>query len=380
MAAFKGDIDMLDIVAAAPEDGVRPVPAPVPAPETIRYRPEFSGSTREYFGIWIVNVLLTILTLGIYSAWAKVRTERYFYANTRIDGSSFEYLADPIRILKGRLVAYAVVAALVVTSQAMPVLYLLLLMALWACMPLLVCLAVRFRARYSAWRGLRFGFDRTVGSAYGPFLGWVLLSALTIGVLSPIAKRKQHAWLAGGHRFGTSRFGYHGSDDAYFRPWLIALGLGALVFIVTAVAFAIAIGVLLATDGGGEPDMATMQIAMLGPVALFYLGLFAVLTFLRTRQVNLLWNNSTLQGVRFTSTLRVRDVCRLYAGNLVAILCTLGLATPWAMIRLARYRSQHLLLECEGGLGDFTAAAGGERGATGAEMVDALDLGLDIGL
>lgn len=367
---------MLDTVVAAPGEGA----AAAPARGTTQYRPEFSGTTGEYFGIWIVNVVLTILTLGIYSAWAKVRTERYFYANTRIDGSSFEYLADPIRILKGRLVAYAVVAALVLSSQALPVLYFLLILALWACTPLIVCLAVRFRARYSAWRGVRFGFDGSVGSAYGPFLGWVLLSAVSFGVLSPIAKRKQHEWLATHHRFGGTRFLYRGQDGDYFRPWLVAVGMGAVVVVVTMVGFGVVIGALVAGANGGEPDEAAIQLAMIPPLALFYLGLFAVMTYLRTRQVNLLWNNSTLAGVRFVSTLRVRDVAWLYFSNLVAILCTLGLATPWAMIRLAHYRAAHLRLDSEAGLAGFGAAQGSERGATGAEMVDALDMGLDIGL
>ncbi|MGY1457166.1 MULTISPECIES: YjgN family protein [unclassified Luteimonas] len=366
---------MLEIIPTAPEDGAETTHLP----ETVCHRPQFSGTAGEYFGIWIVNVVLTILTLGIYSAWAKVRTERYFYANTRIDGSSFEYLADPIRILKGRLVAYAVVAALVVSSQSMPVLYMVLILLLWLCAPLIVCLAVRFRARYSAWRGVRFGFDATVGSAYGPFLGWVVLAGVTLGVLSPIAKRKQHAWLARGHRFGSARFAYDGRDESYYRPWLVAVGLGFVLAVVVAVVFGVVFAGLGAEEGS-EPDVAAVQAAVMIPMAVFYLGLFGLLTYLRTRQVNLLWNHSTLSGVRFTSTLRVRDVAWLYFSNLVAILCTLGLATPWAMIRLARYRADHLMLESDGGLAAFSAAVGGERGAVGAEMVDALDMGLDIGL
>jgi uncharacterized membrane protein YjgN (DUF898 family) len=79
------------------------------------YSFEFTGTGREYFGIWIVNILLTIVTLGIYSAWAKVRSNRYFSGNTRVVGQSFTYLADPVRILKGRLVA---VVALVVYFAA----------------------------------------------------------------------------------------------------------------------------------------------------------------------------------------------------------------------------------------------------------------------
>ena len=69
-----------------------------------KYQFEFSGSGSEYFKIWIVNILLTIVTLYIYSAWAKVRKNRYFYGNTSIDGSAFEYHAKGIQLLPGRLI------------------------------------------------------------------------------------------------------------------------------------------------------------------------------------------------------------------------------------------------------------------------------------
>lgn len=69
---------------------------------------EFSGSGGEYFRIWIVNLILTVLTLGIYSAWAKVRRNRYFYGHTRRGVAAFEYLAERIAILKGRLLALGV--------------------------------------------------------------------------------------------------------------------------------------------------------------------------------------------------------------------------------------------------------------------------------
>ncbi|MGI9420607.1 MAG: DUF898 family protein, partial [Geminicoccaceae bacterium] len=59
----------------------------------------FTGRAGEYFGIWIVNLLLSIVTLGIYSAWAKVRTRRYFYGNTKLADSTFDYLASPVQIL-----------------------------------------------------------------------------------------------------------------------------------------------------------------------------------------------------------------------------------------------------------------------------------------
>jgi len=91
-------------------------PPPPPAWQTVaqhiepartEHRFEFTGDAREYFRIWVVNLALSIVTLGIFSAWAKVRSERYFYGNTRVAGEPFEYLAKPWPILKGRLIAVA---------------------------------------------------------------------------------------------------------------------------------------------------------------------------------------------------------------------------------------------------------------------------------
>ncbi|NZA25193.1 DUF898 domain-containing protein [Luteimonas sp. SJ-92] len=373
---------MLDQTTPPPSDGGEAATAPAPAPEDVRYRPRFDGRAGEYFGIWIVNLLLSILTLGIYSAWAKVRTERYFYGNTSIAGSAFEYLADPIRILKGRLVAYAVVIALGLSSQFMPVLYFVLLLAVFACMPLIVFMATRFRARYSAWRGLRFHFAHTGGQAYGPFMGWPVLSGLTLSLLYPLMKRRQHEYIVSGHRFGRSAFHFASDAGPYYVPYVIALvaAVGGGCLLVLAVGAIIALSG--ATSGGaaaGEPPAAA-AVAATSLLLLAYLGMFAVMVYLRVRYTNLLWNSTRLGGHRFESTLSARRVMWLYATNLVAVLCTLGLATPWAMIRLARYRAACFAVVVSDGIEDFLADVDTERGATGAELSDALDFGVELGI
>lgn len=343
-----------------------------------RHEPVFSGRAGEYFGIWIVNVLLSILTLGIYSAWAKVRTERYFYGNTRIAGSPFEYLADPVRILVGRLIAYAVVAVLVLTSHFMPLLYFVVLLAIFALMPVIVFLALRFRARYSAWRGLRFAFTGTAGQAYGPFMGWTILSWITLTLLYPIMRQRRHAYIVDGHRFGGRRFSFHGGIEAYYPPYLIVLasGIGAFVVLVVAMVASMA---LLAQGSGKVMDQVGpfIVVALLIP---FYALMFVFAVFLHVRYTNLMWNNTRLQGQRFESTLRFRDVLWLYFSNLVAVLFTLGLATPWAMIRLARYRASRFAVLADDDLDAFVAEIETNRSAAGAELVDALDIGVDLGL
>ena len=96
---------------------------------------EFHGSGSEYFKIWIVNTALSILTLGVYSAWAKVRTRRYFYGNTRIEATAFEYLANPTAILKGRAIAGIALIAFGVSSQFFPFVALILGLALFFVTP-----------------------------------------------------------------------------------------------------------------------------------------------------------------------------------------------------------------------------------------------------
>ena len=78
---------------------------PEVAPHMHRFR--FTGDASEYFGIWIVNLFLSIVTLGIYSPWAKVRKKRYFYGHTWVADSNFEYHGNPIAILEGSFTAAA---------------------------------------------------------------------------------------------------------------------------------------------------------------------------------------------------------------------------------------------------------------------------------
>jgi uncharacterized membrane protein YjgN (DUF898 family) len=83
---------------------VAPVGQPVSVPLV------FKGSVAEYFRVWIVNTCLTLLTFGVFSAWAKVRKKRYLYAHTELSGVPFRYLAAPIPILKGRILGALLLA------------------------------------------------------------------------------------------------------------------------------------------------------------------------------------------------------------------------------------------------------------------------------
>lgn len=142
----------------------------------------FTGSGKEYFKIWIVNLALTILTLGVYSAWATVRSKRYFYGNTWLDGANFEYHATPQQLLFGRLLALFLLGVYLLLSQFNPLANLLLIGVLSLAIPWVMWRSLQFRARMSSYRNVRFGFSGSLAKAY-LIPAIPLLITLVIGVL-----------------------------------------------------------------------------------------------------------------------------------------------------------------------------------------------------
>lgn len=144
---------------------------------------EFKGTGKEYFGIWIVNILLTIVTLGIFSAWAKVRNKQYFYGNTYLEGSSFEYTALPMQILKGRIIAVVFFVAYNLASNYLPTLGIVLGLILFILAPWVIMKSLAFNARYSQYRNIRFGFHQDLKESAKVFVLIPLLAFLPIVIL-----------------------------------------------------------------------------------------------------------------------------------------------------------------------------------------------------
>src|ERR1700733_10021334 len=139
------------------------------SPAVTGYPPQpvrFSGTGGDYFGIWIVNLLLTIITLGIYSAWAKVRRLQYFYRHSELAGSSFDFHGSPIRILVGRVIALAMFIAYNFSVRLHSLSTIVTLVVLAAVMPWLLRNSFRFRLYNTSWRGARFYFRGGPAGAY----------------------------------------------------------------------------------------------------------------------------------------------------------------------------------------------------------------------
>jgi uncharacterized membrane protein YjgN (DUF898 family) len=338
-------------------------------PGQIEHRFEFSGDAREYFRIWIVNLALTIVTFGIWSAWAKVRTERYFYANTRVAATPFEYLARPLPILKGRLIAFTLLTSYILASRFSIKLQLALLVMIGLLSPWLIVRTLMFRARYSSWRGLNFRFVPDYGGAYKYFLLIYLLFPLTLGFIFPYVKWRQKKFLIEHHRFGRRDFDFSATASEFYVIYFIAIGM------VIALWIAFAAILPMITSGIQHGSGMTGLYAML---AVAYAGYFVIFVYLASRVLNLSYNHTAMSGFALRSTVRARDLMRLYFFNTLGILLSLGMLIPWAMIRMARYRASRLVLLASDDLDTLEAEAQGEVSAVGAEIDHAFDM--DIGL
>ncbi|MEW5967113.1 MAG: YjgN family protein [Pseudomonadota bacterium] len=344
---------------------------------TKHYPMQFTGTGGEYFVIWIVNIALTLVTLGIYSAWAKVRTLRWFYGHTLLDNQAFTYLATPIQILKGRLIALAALVAYYATSVFAPMLAMLLLLALFIAMPWIVVSSLRFNARMSAYRGLRFDFTGRLGEAAVIYILLPILILPTLGLILPYMAYRQVRYIAGNTVYGQTAARHEGPLKPFWGVYLLAFVLLMLPLAVIAYggyqAYALqAAG--MPKEMAGAAAAGSIGLGLL----LFYLMLPVVSAMIMARTANLFYNGTALGPVTFQSSQRARDLIWIYLTNLILIALTLGLFIPWAKVRLARYRADHLALDAPDNLGQFIAGQQQGSAATGAEMADLFDLNVGL--
>jgi uncharacterized membrane protein YjgN (DUF898 family) len=331
----------------------------------------FHGDASEYFQIWIVNLCLTVATLGLYAPWAKVRTRRYFAANLRVGGSAFDYDADPKRILVGRLIVLAGFGIYALVDYFSQTFGLVLAIVAMIAFPAAAVRSTAFHHRHTSFRGIRFRFASPYGEAASVLLGLPILAALTLGLALPWWYARRHAFVVNHSAYGTSGFGFDGSVKLYYRLFAKASLPVAAGLLISVVGF-------VAIDS--MPDRTSAAIALVGCGLPLLAGLLLAVAIGQAGLTNLLYGNTGVRDLRFRSELRARPLAWLYVTNAVAVILTLGLATPWASVRLARLRAGALSLLAPSGLDAFAqasepAAGLGEMASEAADLFD-FDLGL----
>lgn len=344
---------------------------------------KFTGTTREYFGIWIVNVLLSIITLGIYSAWAKVRRKRYFYGNTSIDGHNFEYHAKPMSILIGRIIVFILIIGYNILVNVDPIFGLFSLVFLLA-VPWLVNLGLRFNARMTSYRNIRFNFEGSYGGAFWALVLLPILASIPLGLTVPFATRRRLHYYYDGHRFGQSHFAVQPQLKQIYSVFFIAI----LLFIVTAAVIFFASQSIIDIAAIGYAFEAlqydpTAILSVLHQIILAYALLIIAIAlptvFYAVSTFNIALNTLMLDGKHsLESTIKPFKYFWILISNTFVTLCTFGLMAPWAHIRRMKYLAANIYVVTDGSLDEFIDAKGEDGSVTSSEYMDFDGIGFGI--
>lgn len=374
---------------------------------------EFSASGSEYFRIWIVNLLLVVLTLGLYLPFAKARRLRYFYANTQVGGTPLAFHGDPWRMFRGYLVMLVLFGSSALANAYSAWTSLLGLGVLAALWPALWRSSMRFRLANTSWRGLRFGFDGSLRGAYlallpmfapaamllavsawamqgvdkadpaavdrasqgvGPaFLAIMLLALLLLPLALWLIKRYQHDH----YRLAAQVTQLSVGPGAFYTLSFKATILGLLAMVTVLGTGWLAASAIISA-GRGKAMAAGVAAALLLTVA--YVALLSlVAAYMAARMQDLTWNHTRSAALRFRSRLSAKALATLTIRNLLLVVLTLGLYRPFAVVATHRLRLQSTSLEVDAESGRWTATPAAVAGGASGEMAGDF-FGIDVGL
>lgn len=376
--------------------------------EIVAHPLRFHGHEGQYFRIWIVNILLGIVTLGLYTPWARRRTVQYFYQSTEVADGTLEFTAPIRRMLVGFLLFGGLYLALNLAGNSDDWLArtignaFLVLAALAA--PWLWASAMRFRLRHTRWRGLRLNFAPSFGTlylaswpllalpvlffcfamsaagirAYGPVLtgllvlATVLLAALCLSLLQYNYSRL----LVQDTRIGAQAGRWKVELGPYLRIALQAIGiavlLGAVIGAVSAMIFA---GYTL----GVKNLRGSILLGLVLGGGMWFLSIVPAMAWREARTFHLVWNNTGVsQLARFRCDLRIGAFVGLRIRNALLNLVTLGLYRPFARIKVYRMKCESVTLHLRGTPEALVGELAREQDEGGFSDALADGLGLDI--
>lgn len=379
---------------------------------------EFTGSGSEYFRIWIVNLLLTLVTLGLYLPFAKARRIRYFYANTHIAGQALSFHGDAWKMFRGFVLLAVLMGVYAIAGHFSQIAALIAFIALCAVWPALWRASMQFRLANTSWRGLRMAFDGSLKGAYlavAPLYlpliafvamtqfaeppptgegeadaaaaaamatqGLLLLAAMAVvALMTPwfltLTKRYQH----NGFRIASQQARV---DLPASRMYGLCVKGTLVALIPGLLAVGAGFGIAVAFGAFKDQEGNTLGLGLMIFMALLLLGYFVcfvmVVPYFAARMQNLVWSATRSEAVSFTSRLKFRALFWLTLKNWTLVALTLSLYRPFAAVHTARLRLEAVSLTASEDVAQWSARArGGMQDATGDIAGDFF--GIDMGL
>jgi uncharacterized membrane protein YjgN (DUF898 family) len=376
---------------------------PQPARALTHMEVEFTGSGGAYFRLWSVNLLLTLLTLGLYYPWARVRTLRYFSAHTRVGGHALDFHGNPRRMLRGYLLLGLLAALYSAARRASPAAGLLALGIVTALGPALFRASMQFRLANTSWRGRRLGFNGSLREAYAATLPMLLPVLLFLGA-APLFEAAPDSWSRGlavayllltlpgsavmpwafwklkkyqhdHYTLGDEQTTLRASARSFYALSFRTAGVGMCVGILGGL-LAMAPALLAR---GAQRGPGSMLLAMLAGLLGYLLALAVVGAYGTSRLQDLLWNRTASEHLRFGSDLHFVPLLRLTLANGLLVGLTLGLYWPFAVVARSRMRLGAMSLLATVPLESLSGGSGTPSSDASGEAAVAL-FGIDMGM
>jgi len=310
----------------------------------LTHRFAFHGDGASFFGIHLVTMFLSALTLGIYSFWGRVKIRRFLYSQTEFAGERFAYHGTGMELLKGWARASFLLGAVLGLNSLLFFLWddpasawitqLIPLALVVMLAPLAIVGTLRYRFSRTSWQGIRFSFRGRVLDFAKVFVPAAVLNVVTLGLYFPFFLARILPYIAENTAYGNERFAFAGKGRDLFSQTLLA--------------------------------------AILTPLTL---GLYGF--WYQAHVERFVWDHMAVAGARFRSTVSGGGLCALGLTNGLLMIVTLGLAYPWVKVREARYKLAHLTLV---GSVDWSQVRqeAQQAGTFGEGMADILDLELGV--
>lgn len=393
-----------------------------PAPGIEPFELKFSGSGFEFFRVWIVNRLLSIVTIGFYTPFARRRTAQYFYSHTLIGGSPLEFTAQQRKMVFGFLLLVVIYLAFKLaaeTGQDSAVNIFLLAGAVLA--PYFWGSAMRFRLAATRWRGVRLKFGARWTEVYkaswpvfAVALTWIVaVAAFTAlagglpeigrGAAKQLRAIPAVAWLLPllaiiatvlciirlefNYKSLLISRAYIGAQPGRWKPvyrdfvriWLATLG----VFIASVLVFVLVVALVAGsfTWMSRQPTGGAMVLVIIASVLALLFGLLLASAparaYRQARIFQLVWDNVGVSNIaRFKCDLRTGAYVMLRVKNILLTLLTLGFYRPFAMVSEYRMKTGSVTLHVKGGLDQLVGELVRQQDGVGDALADAV--GLDL--
>jgi uncharacterized membrane protein YjgN (DUF898 family) len=329
----------------------------------------YDGDLGDLFGVFLLNLLLTIVTFGIFRFWAITRIRRYLWSHMRFEDTRFTYTGKGRELFFGFVLAMLflilVIAGVVAASAALAkthrALAIIPLAAGYIGFAILFGAAhfsaQRYRLSRTEWRGIRGGMQ---GSALRYGVGWVLYVVLVVVTLYQAVPWMQVGlarWRINASRFGSAEFRCDARGRSLYLTWLATIA-GYVVLLCAIVAIGLwikwsSLGHIFSGAAGGAIDAKSIDVAIRRAAPVIVAGILVFLvvsgllaTWYYARLLRLVLGHTTAivpgaasghHTLQFSSTVAAAALLWLVVSNLLIILLTLGFGLPIVLHRYAHY-------------------------------------------